>query len=277
MQHAAQALAAPPATPLNVADMEYIYDVDHRNGLAVPTLQLMDIDALGVFSSVMGQIGICPVATGACVASTTGGDVIGFDMYGQYIEETVGAAGTSTIAFYGVLSAPADALWANQFGLPYKYTGAAAAPNADVTVTVPDAEEDARGTFAYEGGDLVATGYIEVEVPFMVDMDEPYGAPYKTRFATADRVASTEFAGTVNSSGVIAITKTLIADDSAFIILSFADGTTLRTANEADTVNATLKPLWMSQYSKVADVDKIVTGVTEHGSPITVNLTGSLV
>lgn len=275
MQIAPEALTGVPGRNLNVADMKYVYDIDHRNGLALPTIQLSDIDAMGVFARRMGNVGVCPVATGACVSSATGGVVYGFDMYGQYIQQTVGVGGTSTIAFAVVTEAPADALWANQFGLPYKYSDAAAAPNADVTITASGADADSRGTFAYAGS-LTAGEYTEVEVPYMIDTDAPYGAPYNTRFDTTAAVASTEFAGTVNNTGAIAITKTLIADDSAFITLSFADGTTVRTANAAEAYNHTLNPLWMSKYASVADVDKIVTGVTEHGSPITVNLTGSL-
>lgn len=256
----------------------YAYDVAHRSGVADITIKLQDLEALTMPFVDMADAIVCPVSTGACVSSTTGGVVKGFDMYGQYIEETVGAAGTSTIAFASVHEAPADAAWANQFGLPYAYAGAAPNPNADVTFTAPAADEDARGTFAY-GGSLAAP--VEVAVPYLTVRDNLMGDPYAPRFATTDREAETTMAATIDNTGAIAITKTLIADDSAVQVYTFPDGGTVVTDNAAEALNYTLSPLWMSKYAKQvvleAVKDTLVSGSTPAGTSIKVNLTGDLV
>lgn len=278
MQVATEAIGAPFGRPLNVADMNFAADVDVATGMTAPTLQIADIEGLAI-TKPMGVASICPVATGACVGSTTGGDVTGWDMYGQLITETVAAAGVSTIAFAGIVGAPDDAVWVNQFGLPYKYLGDAASPNADVTITAPDPAEDARGTFAF-GGTFVDTDpmkYTEVEVPYIADRAELMGAPYASRFETTAAVAETVMVGTIDNTGAIAITTTLIADDSTQQVYSFPDGGTVAVDNGAGTLNYTLSPLWMSKYARnITDVDTLVSGSTNHGSSIAVNLTGSV-
>lgn len=276
MQLAPKSIGVPFSRPLNVAETKYAADVDAQTGFCAPYLVLPDIDGDAVDAGkAMGATAVCPCQTGACVSSVTGGVVVGWDMYGQYIEETIGAASDGTIAFAGLTSYPADALWTNQYGLPYKYSAAAATPNASITITPSAADEDSRGTIAYSGA--YTNGEATVEVPYVADRDALFGAPYDTRFATPAAAADDEFAGTVASTGAISITQTLVADTSQYVFYTFADGYQVRYDNGADTVNHTLSALWMSQYAADwADVDVLVSAVTEAGTKIVINLTGSL-
>lgn len=281
MQHATEAIGAPFSRPLRFEqESMYVYDIDHRSGLAMPTLQIADI--AGVAAKVMGEALVCPVATGACVSSTTGGEVVGWDMYGQLVKETVAAAGTSKIAFAGLTSSPADAVWANQYGLPYKYSAAAATPNADVTITASAADGDSRGTFTF-GGTLVDTDppkYTEVQVPYMVDMSWPFGEAYAPRYETAAAVAAQTFAATIDNTGAIAITQIAITNDDSAIVYQFPDGGQITQAAGAATVNYMLSPLWLDKYRRAQELDMnedgLVRAATIQGTHVKVDLTGTI-
>jgi hypothetical protein len=273
MQLATQQIGAPFARPLNVKDMGYAYEVDSGSGLCEPTLWLVDIDGTPAFQQkLMGDVNVCPVSTGACVVSAAGGEIIGYDMYGQFVKETVAAAGTTKIAFAGIVTGPDDVMWTNKFGLPYKYKGAHPVPNAANTITASAADGDARGTFVTTAD--ISKG-AHVSVPYVADLTALFGAPYADRFKSGTRVAPVTMAGTINVSGVIAITKTLIADGSRNQFYTLPDGQQITTPNAAGTVNATLSKLWMSKYARtITNVDTLVRGGTENGTSILVNLTG---
>jgi hypothetical protein len=273
MQLATQQIGAPFARPLNVKDMGYAYEVDSGNGMCEPTLWLIDIDDVSVLEAKpMGDAYMCVVGTGACVTSVAGGEVIGFDMYGQYVRETLAAGTPSKIAFAGIVTCPDDTKWVSQFGLPYKYRTAHPVPNAANTITASAADGDARGTFVTTAD--ISEG-AHVSVPYVADLTALFGAPYAERFKSGARVAPVTMVGTINVSGNITITKTLIADGSRNQFYTLPDGQQIRTANAAGPVNAKLSPLWMSKYARtITDVDTLVRGGTENGTSILVNLTG---
>lgn len=275
MQLATQQIGAPFARPLNVKDMGYAYEVDSGNGMCEPTLWITDIDGTPAkLHKVMGDVYVCPVSTGACVESAGGGKIIGYDMYGQYVEETLGTGETTKIAFAGIVTAPDDATWMNKFGLPYKYKSAHPVPNAANTITGPAADGDARGTFVTT---VDITHGAHVSVPYVADLKALFGAPYHERFKSGKRVARVTFVGTINASGAIVVTKTQVADSARNIFLTMPDGHTVVSPNAAGAVNYQLPPLWLSKYADtITDIDRLVRGSTENGTPIIVDLTGSL-
>lgn len=249
-----QPLGRPSITP----GAAYVYDLSHRDGLFVGTLYVQDISGEPLNLNDMAESGVCPVATGACISSAGGGDITGYDMYGQLVTETVAAAGTSTIAFAFVTDAPADALWANQFGLPYMYAADAPTPNTDVTIIPPDDAEDARGTFTFGGTflDEDPPQQTPVEVPYVVDKMNVFGTPYAERYA-AGTVGSTPLAvtGTIDDDGLItlAIPAAVLGKPTGFTA-TFADGHTVRGDLGVTPLTHTLSPLWMSQYAQaIAD------------------------
>lgn len=272
MQHATQQLGVPFARPTVVSDVQYVYDIEHRSGLAIPSIHLIDLDGVSLFDDKpMGAASVCPMPTGACVSSVAGGSVEGWDMYGQFVQETLSAGATSKIAFAGVVVGPPDLEWESRYGLPYKWIAADASQDADIVMTPPAADGDARGTFIYQGTDKV------VELRYYADREQPFGAPYATRFASSPRTARATFAGTINTGGVIAVTKTQIADGATYIFLTMPDGQTIKSLNAAGVVNYTLPPLWMSKYARtITDIDTLIRGSTENGTPIIVNLTGNV-
>lgn len=273
MQHATQQLGVPFARPTNVSDVQYVYDIEHRSGLATPSIHLIDLDGVSVFDGKpMGDSCVCPMQTGACVSSVAGGSVEGWDMYGQFVQETLSAGATSKIAFAGVTSGPADLEWENRYGLPYKWIAADASQDADIVMTPPAADGDARGTFIYQGTDTL------IELRYIADREMPFGEPYAERFKSGERVARVTFVGTINAAGAIAVTKVAIADGARNIFLTMPDGQTIRLLNGPGVVNYQLPPLWMSKYADtITDIDKLVRGSTENGTPIIVDLTGALI
>lgn len=271
-----QALLTAPPRDSHVPAMKYAMDVTVGSGIARPTMALEGIAGVAVSTHVMGDVGVCPVSCGACVSSTTGGLVQGYDMYGQYIEETVAAEGTSTIAFAGILAAPADAVWADQYGLPYKYAGAAAdAPAGVVTYTEPASDEDARGTFALDTP--LATGVRdEVELYYLADTENLMGDAYATRFASPDRVSAVTEAGTLNkSTGVGSITKVASSDTSGIRWYTLPDGQVLESNDSAGALAFTLSSLYISKYGAVLPASMPLKGVTGAGTPLNVTLTVS--
>ena len=247
----------------------YVYDIDHRSNVCQAQVHIEELDAILVVDEPQ-----CRVPTGATIASVTGGVVIGYDMYGQYITETVGAAGTSDTAFLTVLAAPADALWVSEYGLPYRYADDPAPP-ADVTYVAP-ANLNERGTFTW-GGTYPAT----VVHNYTVDPVNMFGDTM-ANFASPDAIAADTFAATVDETGAIEITTTLVADSSTKVIFTFPDGKTVVADNGAGTVNYTLSPLWMSKYAAIiADndsfLDTMIRAATNAGTHVIVDVTGSLV
>lgn len=286
MQHATEAIGVPFARGLNVSETKYAAEVNSVTGLTAPTLRIKDIGGLALASAVaarrMGDTIVSLIPTGACISSVSGGVIEGWDMYGQYVAQTVAAAGTSTIAFAGVVKYPADALWVERYGLPYKYSAAAAAPNADVTITASGPSADARGTFVYAGA-FGADGWADVPVPYVADRDALFGAPYADRFdlAVASRYATAlAVVGTINNTGAIALTiPTSGLASQVPCTVTFPDGTTVRAITNS-VVNHTLSPVWMSQYANVVpDVDKLVAVSFDwpQFAGVYANLTGSLV
>lgn len=274
VQLATQALGTSLARPLiGLPKDAYVYDIDHRDGLCRATLKLPDIAGYSVFTMVEGVTGICPSDQGAAVSSVTGGVVVGFDMYGQLITETVGAAGTSKYTFSAVVSGPDDLLWTNVFSLPYKY---ASGGGAEGTYVV-SAAGDPRGTF-----EPAAPG-TDVQLNYTVDQTDTFGN-------IADRFASPAFGstsftptGTVDSAGACAITLPTTGGTEVSCVVTFPDGTIL-TGDTGSVVNHTLSAVWMSQYAKVIrdDADALANLVTVDAlgndrSPVYVALTGSLV
>lgn len=244
----------------------YVYDIDHRSNQCIAVTKVMDLSTTPV------ALGIsCPVGTGAAVASVTGGAIAGFDMYGQYITETVGVAGTSVACYSSIAFGPADLLWTNTFGLPYKH----ASNNSPVNITyVAPTGVNGRGSFTW-GGAFPA----EVAHDYVVDRVNMFGD------VRADRptpLAEVTMVGTINNTGAIAITTTEVADGSSTLLFTFpADqGGSVEAANAAGTVNYQLSSLWMSKYSgnawTDALIDDLVRGVSKNGTPIKVDLTGSL-
>lgn len=270
----AEALKGAPATPSHVPNMKYAYEVG-VGGVVDLKMTVDDINEISVHDDdyVMGNTAFCPVHSGACVSSVTGGVVRGFDMLGQFCEQTVGAAGTSTIAFAGITSAPADALWANRYGLPYKYSGVAANAPAGITFIASAADGDARGTFTVNAG---VTAETEVRLMYLADDTNLHGDPYSARFTTPDRVADDPTTGTLNSAtGAIAITTAVAADTSSYQFFTMPDGAVVRAANGIGTVNYTLPKLWLSKYGSTLGATLVITGVTEAGTNIPVTLTVS--
>jgi len=170
MQLGPQSVGMAPPKPSIVRGAAYVYDVAHRNGLVTSTLKGQDIAGVSV-----AALNMCPGGMAAAVTSVTGGAVQGFDMYGQIITEVVGAAGTSKYTFSHVIDAPADALWANVFGLPYKW----ASGGTVNTYTPPAADGDPRGTVA------PATAGNDIVLDYTADTAMLYGEPLADRFGSA--------------------------------------------------------------------------------------------
>lgn len=270
MQRATEAIGVAPSTPLNVSDMHYVYDIAHRDGQVTATILVDDI-AWPVSKNMLGDVAVCPVKTGALVASVGGGLVEGWDMYGQYVQEVIGAAARSTIAFAGITQGPGDLLWVNQWGLPYKWLSGSM---PGITIVAPADDKDARGTFFVIANVAEPT---EIDLNYKADQTAPFGKPYATRFASGERVSDVTMLGTINEAGVIAITKTLIADGSRSQFYTMPDGQPITTPNAAGTVNYTIPSLWMSKYARtIIDVDTLVRGSTENGTSILVNLSGDV-
>jgi len=248
----------------------YVYDIEHRSGLAMPTLYLYDID--GSLAYPMGKSIRCPVDVGACVAG--GGLVKGYDMYGQYVEDDSG-----TVAFASIVEADPGATWTNQFGLPYRYLAEAATPNADVTITPPDDDAgDARGTFAFAG-----TLPGEFVVPYMVDQTQTFGKPY------SDRMKSPEFDtqtltvnGTVTSAGLVTIPIPSTGGTEVPCQVRYPDGFEEYKLTGATSTH-TLSELWMAQYGRQIGADsaalkRLVTvdPLGNEYAPVYVTLTGNV-
>ena len=249
----------PPADANN--KKTYVYDIDHRNNLCTAVIKVQDLSAIPVSIGV-----VCPVSTGAAITSDEGGVIVGYDMYGQYITETVGLGGTTETCFMSVVSAPADALWTNTFGLPYKHLSNDGVP-ADVAYGAPTGINK-RGTFIYSGSEN------EVALEYTVDRDNMFGDA-RADFASDPAIAAVEVAGTIDDTGAIAITKALVADQSATQTFVFPDGAIVQSANGTGTVNHTLSPLYMSQYGRLSmgekNLDGLVRATSGNGTHIKVN------
>ena len=255
----------PPADANN--KKTYVYDIDHRNDLCTAVVKVMDLSAIPVSIGV-----VCPVGTGAAITTDEGGVIAGYDMYGQHITETVGLAGTSDACFMSVISAPADAVWTNTYGLPYKHLSNDGLP-ADVTY-IAATGTNGRGAFTYAGSDA------EVALSYTVDRVNMFG-DVRADFATTDAIDAVTFAAALTqATGVIAITTALVADDSETVTYVFPDGHTVEADNGVGTVSHTLSPLYMSQYGRLAmgdqNLDGLVRAVTKNGTHVIVNITGTV-
>lgn len=225
----------------------YVFEIDSQTGLATPTVFVNDIE--GALIHNMGHTAICPVPMGACVTSTTGGLIQGFDAYGEYIEETVAGAGTSTIAFAAVTAAPTDAEWVNQFGLPYKRLSGT---TTGITYTIHASDEDERGTFVVDGG---VSGPTEIELSYIADKNNPFGDSYATRYASGT-IGDTTLAvtATIDAEGDIVVTLPTTGGVETPATVTFPDGRTIRGVTD-DTVSHRLSPLYLSKYRDVINTD----------------------
>lgn len=247
----------------------YVYDIDHRNNLCIATTKIQSIVGVAVDPDVL-----CPVATGATISTVTGGVIEGYDMYGQFITETVAALGTSEACFMHVVSAPTDALWANEFGLPYRYASDGGVP-ANVTYVAPADNTNYRGAFTW-GGTFPA----EVTLEYTVSRTNMFG-DIGTVGPGPDEAAVT-MSGTINTAtGAIAISQTLLAavDHGDTVTYIFPDGGQVVVNNTLQTVNYTLSSLYRSKYGFAAfgtdNLDKLVRAATNAGTHIVVDLTAS--
>lgn len=239
----------------------YCYDIEHRNGMCIYEAQINDIDGISV------ELGIvCPCATGARISSVTGGVIIGFDMYGQYITETVGAAGTSVVCFKSVVSAPADALWTNTFGLPYRYSADDGVP-ANVTYIAPSGF-NGRGAFTYGGAADAAV------LQYTADQDNLFGDVRPLLPATPAALDSVGFVATLSLAGVLTITAIEVADGSDTVTYVLPDGQVHIEDNAAATLVYNFSPLYITQYlrTEIGDENflKLVRAATSHGTHIIV-------
>jgi hypothetical protein len=239
--------------------MTYAYDVAYKVGHFKGTVELVDLATIPPVK--MGQGSTCPVPWGACVSSVTGGVVAGSDMYGQLVRETVGAAGTSKIAFAAITSGPADAKWVNKFGLPYKYVATNAETPGDITITAPAADGDNRGTFVYSGA-FSGTHIATVTVAYKADISNLMGDPYAPRFASAaiDSATLAVTATYVPATGVMTVTVPASTPAGVKTTVTFPDGHTERGVAGTPLVH-TLSPVWRSQYGDVinaAAADRLV-------------------
>jgi hypothetical protein len=261
MQHALQSVGQTPATPSIVPGNAYVYDIEHRSGQVDATIHAYDISAI----LVAGTLG-CPGGNSAAVASVTGGVVIGMDFYGQFVSETVAADGTSDYTFSRVIVAPADALWTNTYGLPYKYLSG----GDDVGTYVASATAgDPRGTFTPA---TIADG--EFKLNYIADRTALYGQPMSERFTSGDIVTGAAAAGTISATGAISITTVEVAGAGAELTFFFPNGHTITVANAAATAAVVyqLPRLWVSQYMKQLDTAAIDRLVTYQGT--NTNVTG---
>lgn len=250
MQLATQAIGVPFGRAHNVGDIRYAYDVSYRAGLAVPTVKVDDISGVAVNAvpgSDMAEAAICPVDVGACVTSTAGGTLVGWDMYGQMVMEDVAAAGTSTIAFAGLVDAPEDAQWVNQFGLPYMWKAAAADDPGGVTYVPPAEDEDARGTFTVDAG---VTEPTDVQLYYVADQVALLGVPYANRFASPEFDTSTlEVTGAITAGGLATVTIPSTGGTEVPCQIMWGDGT-YDYALSGTAPTHQYGGLWLSQYGR---------------------------
>lgn len=245
----------------------YVYDIDNRNNQCIAVTKVMDIS-----TTLCSDVDVCPVGTGAKVGSVSGGVVAGYDMYGQYQKETVGAAGTSVACYSAIATAPADALWVNEFGLPYTYASDTA--TGDVSYVAPTGINK-RGSFVFSGDfpDEATHDYIVDRVNMFGDNSADFagGQPGE---------AAVIVAATVDNTGVIAITQTALGDGSASITYRFPDSGQITQADGAATVNYTLSPLWMSKYARNQILEEVLDGLiraaSDIGTHVIVDLTGGI-
>lgn len=256
VQLATQAPGQPMGHTSYTSYSAYVYDVEHRGGLAMPTIALMDLETVTMPFVDMAEAVVCPVATGACVTSTAGGMVIGYDMYGQMIYEDIAAAGTSTIAFASIIVAPDDASWVNTFGLPYKRLDAS---HDSTNVAFTDASDtgDSRGLFTYA---TALAEPVEVEIAYKVDRKELFGAPYAERFASAEFDTSTmTIAGTIDATGAVSIAIPSAGPTEVPCQVSLPGVGTVYAMSGA-AVNVQLPALWMNQYGEQIGDDPLLLG-----------------
>lgn len=246
-------------------DKSYVYDIDHRSDQCVAVTKVMDIAGIPV------SLGIsCPVGTGAAVTSVTGGDIGGFDMYGQYITETVAAAGTSVATYQALAFGPDDLLWANIFGLPYRH--AADNAPADIVYT-PPAGVDGRGKFTW-GGTFPA----EAKHDYTVDRVNMFG-DVRDQFASGEAIADQTWSGTIDANGQIVITKAAIADSSDWVRFRFDDNQRKVTPNDgAGTITHNLDPWYLSTRKGlilgIHEAGQLIYGTTSNNTQVLVTLTG---
>lgn len=254
-----QLAPASPSQPIghnsHVPNMEYAYDVVHRTGLVTATLKVASITGTPIKGARMGVSVVCPIDTGACVSSATGGIVTGTDMYGQPVRETVGIAGTSEIAFAAIQSAPADAQWANQFGLPYKYLDDATPPATNITITAPASDGDARGTFVVVSPALTSV-YQDIQLNYVADKLNLMGDAYASRWAS-DPVGSltVSVTATLDPTGEAVVTIPEAGTPASAVTVTFPDGHTVRGTSGTEITHQ-LSPIWMSQYAKAIGTDE---------------------
>ena len=273
VQRATQALGTSLARPLlGLPKDAYVYDIEHRTGLCIASVDLPDITGIGMNEVGMGATSICPIDLGAAVQSATGGPVLGYDMYGQTVVEILGAGVPSKYTFAGVIGGPDDLAWLNVFSLPYKW---ASGGGAEGTYTPPAADGDPRGTFEPAAAGLTQLNYT-------VDQTDTFGN-MQDRFASP-AFGSEAFAptGTIDNTGACAITIPSTGGTELPCTVTFPDGRVI-SAQTGTPVNYTLAPLWMSKYAKVigADADALANLVTVDAlgndrAPVYVGLTGSL-
>lgn len=281
-----QLAPAAPGQPFGhrsyVPDMAYAYDVAHRNGHFVATVEVIDLET--VPHVIMGTSGVCPFPWGACVSSAAGGDVQGYDMYGQYVEETLAAGVPGVIAFAAVIGAPADIAWTNVYGLPYAYVADDDDTPVDITITGPDADGDHRGTFVY-AGDFTDSGHATVTVAYQAAVGNLMGDPYSTHETNVVGSVDVAVTGTIEVTGVVTLTiPAATAGFATGFTVTFPDGHTMRGNLGVSPLTHTLSPIWMSQYARniggdAAALDRLVAiGFDDtRFKGLYADLTGSLV
>lgn len=271
VQLASAAVGGAPATNSHVPNMKYAYDVVERGGRAIPTIKVDDIAGAVAANGIAMFDGIkCKVDTGALISSAAGGVVEGFDMYGQFMRETIAAAGTGTLAFAYITSWPADALWVNAFGLPYKFVSST---QAGITYTAHSADTDERGTFVVDGG---VTAPTEVTLDYIADTTNLMGDAYASRYASVafDNDNAT-IVGTINmTTGAVSIDTAVVADAGDNLTFFFPDGAVVTVANAAaaGAVARTMNALWFSKYKRTLPQDNIDDLISFRGS--NANVTG---
>lgn len=245
----------------------YVYDIDHRSNQCLAVVKVEDISAV-----LCSEVAACPVSTGAIVGSVSGGALAGYDMYGQYQTETVSATGKSVACYSAIAFAPADALWVNEFGLPY--THASNNSPANITYIVPSGINK-RGAFSWG-----STFPAEAAHDYVVNRVNMFGDNSADFAGGQPDQPAQSFSATVDNTGAIAISQVALADGSASITYEFPDGGQIVQAEGIATVSYTLSPLWMGKYAKNVVLEEVLDGLvraaSDIGTHVIVDLTGSL-
>jgi len=263
MQIAPQSVGMAPPKPSIVKGASYAYDVDYKLGLVSATLKGQDIAGVLVATTPA-----CSGGLSAAVTSDEGGVVHGFDMYGQSIIETLAVSTPSKYTYSRILAAPADTVWTNVYGLPYKWESGGTVN----TYAGPAADGDPRGTVT------PATAGADIVLDYIADQANMFGQPLSERFASPERVTPVTFTGTMDAAGAISITTTLVADGSTKVKYTMPDGALVIAANGAGTVAYQLSPVHMSQYGAnyhAGIASEIVRGVTTADTIVHVTLSGA--